>query len=601
MKIYVLVTTVFIITLITSCNDFLDQVPDDRLTLDQTFATENTVEQYLANVYSVLPDELSQRFLSNNAGPWTGGSDEAEYVWSFVSSNEMNIGTWNPTTGFVNDKWTNFYRGIRNASYFMQNVYECQDCVPQLELQYHAEARALRAIFYYHLIRLFGPVVLMGDTPIPPDAPVEQIHLPRNTFDECVEYIVSELNEAMLGLPNVPRNDDAYGRITRPYAMAIRSQALLLAASPLFNGNPDYANLVNDDGAHLISQGYDEDKWGAAAESYRQFITEFVPGTFSLYRKSNSQGQFDPYLSTRDVMLDEWNEEIILARPASDIGSRQYEMTPFHSGSSSEARGSGGLGATQAMVDAYFMANGRSIDDPQSGYKTSGFSSFRVPYDFTEREIFNQWVDREPRFYASITFDNTLWLNRNTGDIITRTWFEGNSGRKAGGNDYSPTGYIARKNMGLGAWSSGNRANSMLRLAEIYLDYAEALNESSPGDPEVLEYINLVRNRAGIPEYGSSELEAPVGKDAMREAIRKERRVELAFENVRYFDARRWKIAEEVFDGPTIGLDINAPDINNFYNKVPFETRIFDKRHYLWPIPQDEININTKLVQNTGW
>lgn len=601
MRIKFLLTTVVITLVSASCSDYLEQVPDDRLTLEQTFANQVTVEQYLANVYSVLPDELSQRHLANNAGPWTGGSDEAEYVWSFVSSNDINIGTWNPTTGFVNDKWTNYYRGIRNASYFMEHVNECQDCVPQLAIQYHAEARALRAIFYYHLIRLFGPVVLVGETPLPPDAPVEEIHLPRSTFDASVEYIVSEFDEAMLDLPNVPANNDAYGRINRPYAMAIRSQVLLLAASPLFNGNTDYADLMNADGKHLISQTYDENKWSFAAESYRQFMTEFVPGTFDLYRKSNSDGQFDPYLSTRDVMLDEWNEEIIIARPFADIGSRQYEMTPFHSGSVGEVRGSGGLGATQAMVDAYFMANGRSIDDPQSGYEESGFSSFRTPYDFMERETFNQWVDREPRFYTNITYDNTLWLNRNTGDIITRTWFEGNSGRKAGGNDYSPTGYIVRKNMGLGDWSSGNRSNSILRLAEIYLDYAEALNESSPGNPDILKYLNLIRNRAGIPEYGSGELEAPDNEAAMREAIRKERRVELAFENVRYFDARRWKIAEEVFNGPMMALDINAPDIKDFYQQVQFENRIFEKRHYLWPIPQDEINTNQKLVQNSGW
>ena len=93
----------------------------------------------------------------------------------------------------------------------------------------------------------------------------------------------------------------------------------------------------------------------------------------------------------------------------------------------------------------------------------------------------------------------------------------------------------------------------------------------------------------------------PDNKDAMREAIRKERRVELAFESVRYFDARRWKIAEDAFNGLAIGLDINAPDINDFYRNISFENRIFEKRHYLWPIPQDEINTNVKLVQNTGW
>lgn len=141
----------------------------------------------------------------------------------------------------------------------------------------------------------------------------------------------------------------------------------------------------------------------------------------------------------------------------------------------------------------------------------------------------------------------------------------------------------------------------MLRLAEIYLDYAEALNEYDPGNPDILTYINLIRERAGIPEYGSVELEAPASQEAMREAIRKERRVELFLENTRYFDARRWKIAEDVFAGEMHGMDINARSEEDFYNVTTFETRVFRPQDYLWPIPQDELNANPTLVQNPGW
>ena len=299
-------------------------------------------------------------------------------------------------------------------------------------------------------------------------------------------------------------------------------------------------------------------------------------------------------------MLVDWNSEIIYARPRGD-NYYQYDVNPYHAGYPGEVKGGGALSATQEMVDAYFTANGRSIDDPASGYVADGFTDFQAPFDFEERSTYNQWANREPRFYVGITYNNSLWLNRNYGDVITETWFSGNSGRESGGNDYSNTGYVVRKNMTTDVWYNTNRSIVMLRLAEVFLDYAEALNESSPGSADILTYLNAVRERAGIPVYGSAELPAPSGQAAMREAIRKERRVELAFENVRYFDARRWKTAETDFAGPTHGLDINATDEANFYTVVPFETRIFDTKHYLWPIPQDELNSNPLLIQNTGW
>ncbi|MHC2992446.1 glycan metabolism protein RagB [Pontibacter sp. HJ8] len=587
-----------------SCNDdFLDQVPDDRLTLDATFKSRNTVEKYLANVYSQIPDDASQRNLGGdgNVGPWIAASDEGEYVWGFVESNAINIGAWDPTSGFVNSLWSNFYRGIRRASTFIDNADQCKDCSTPLITKYKAEARALRALYYFYLMRMYGPVVILGNESIAPDASSEELQLPRSSYDECVSYVVSELEEAAKDLPNVPGNNEAYGRMTRAYALAIKSKVLLFAASPLFNGNPDYAALTNTDGKQLISQQYDVNKWKAAADAAKAFIDEFVPGTYDLYRENNAQGQFDPYLSTRNVLLVDWNKEVIYARPSAGINPRQYEMTPFHAGAQAETKGSGGLGAVQSIVDSYFMANGRSIDDPKSGYTVSGFSNFKAPNDIEARQVYNQWVNREPRFYVGITYDNSLWLNRNTGNIVTRTWYEGNSGKKAGSNDYSPTGYIVRKNMSTGDWRNGSRTYVMLRLAELYLNYAEALNEYKPGDPDILKYVNLIRSRAGIPEYGSADLPAPASQEEVRQAIRKERRVELAFENVRYFDTRRWKIAEQALDGPTYGLDITAPNIENFYNKVSFETRVFNKKHYLWPIPQNEINSDKELVQNTGW
>jgi archaellum component FlaF (FlaF/FlaG flagellin family) len=245
------------------------------------------------------------------------------------------------------------------------------------------------------------------------------------------------------------------------------------------------------------------------------------------------------------------------------------------------------------------MANGRSIEDPASGYVQTGFSSFKAPFDVAARNTYNQWVNREPRFYVGITYNGSYWLNQSSGTtIISDFTYNGNSGRSQSTSDVTPTGYVVRKNV---TNTDAARGALLLRLANIYLDYVEALNESDPGNADILTYLNLIRTRAGVPAYGSSGLSVPADQDAMRTAIRKERRVELAFENVRYFDTRRWKIAENTDNGAFYGMDLTKSD-NSFYNKVVLETRVFKKdRDYLFPIPNDEVFRNSNMVQNPGW
>ena len=596
-----IIYTLIISLLLLSCSsDYLDQVPDDKLTFEETFSKENTVQKYLANCYSQIPEKYDQRFVSKNSGPWTASSDEAEYVWGFHLGNYFNIGDWNASTQHVSTLWSNFYRGIRTSSTFIENVDSCQDCPESRIKQYKAEARVLRAYYYYNLMTIYGPVLLMPDQPISPDADLAALNLERNTIDEIVTYITNELDIAADELKDVSFINENTGRMSRPFALAIKEKALLFAASPLFNGNTDYANMKNLEGENLIPQSFDVNKWKLAADAAKAFIDEYVPGTYSLYKEYNTNGSYNPYLSTRNVMLVDWNKEIIYAHQEVN-NTYQYDCTPYHAGADGKIKGAGGLSITQEMVDAYFTANGRSIDDPQSGYQDTGFSEFKAPYDDVARTTYNQWTNREPRFYTGVTYNGSLYLVRSFGDIITTTWKGGNSGKDAGGNDYSPTGYIVRKNVPLTEWGNSNRTFELLRLAEIYLDYAEALNEYDPGNSDILKYVNLIRERAGIPEYGSVDIPAPTGQDAIREAIRKERRVELAFESIRYFDARRWKIAEDVFGGPLHRLDIDTDVESEFYNVVTLETRVFEKKHYLWPIPQDELNSNTALIQNTGW
>jgi hypothetical protein len=416
-------------------------------------------------------------------------------------------------------------------------------------------------------------------------------------MDTCISFIVSELDKAAADLGATVPGGKEYGRITSGVAKGYKVEALLLAASPLFNGNTDYANFKNPgESDALIAQTFDATKWEKAATAAQEFITTYVPSQYSLFKVADSDPFIAAYKSCRDVMTTDWNNEWIYARANSGSYMR-YDRTPFHAGLPADEHGAGANGATQAMVDAYFMANGLAITAAGSGYVATGFSSFQAPFDDEARSTYNQWTNREPRFYVGITYNNSYWLYQTGSDpIVTNMEFNGNSGRLQSTSDVSPTGYIVRKDV---AANDDSRGALLLRLANIYLDYAEALNESNPASADILKYLNLIRERAGVPQYGTT-IPAPVSQADMREAIRAERRVELAFESVRYFDTRRWKIAETTNNGPVYGMDMTKSG-TDFYKKTVIETRIFKPKDYLFPIPNKQILINSNLVQNPGW
>jgi len=592
-----------------SCKKYLNQVPDDRLTFEQIYGRKSTVDQALANVYSFFPNQDQDRFPSQqgNIGPWTATSDEADYTLPNFTE-VVNSGAWDATRGEVNYHWQQFYRGIQASSTFIANVSRCTDCNNggvDLVNRYSNEARALRAIYYYYLVRQYGPVVLLGNDPIASDAPLEAISKPRNSMDECIDYIVAELDAVIPLLPATPQSAEDYGHITGSVAEAFKIKALLTAARPLFNGNTDYANLKNADGKQLISQTYSAAKWTRLATAAKAFLTNPNYGSYALYTVSATPTGLPntafnrAFIATRDVMLTAWNSEIIFARGGSPT-SYQYSLTPNHLGAQDTDKGGSFLCPSQQLVDAFFTVNGLSIqDDP--GYSASGTSAYQAPDPNDQgvaRVISNMYVNREPRFYTNITYSGRKWINPQA-NIVTDFTFNGNAGKgNISNNDYTKTGYTSRKHQSVGGRSTGRPTFTVIRLAEIYLDYIEALQETNPSDPDLLLYLNRIRTRAGIPAYGSGTGALPVPAN-MREAIRKERRVELAFELDRYFYTREWKIAETT-DTQIRGLTIsqNAP---GFFTPVVVENRVFQKKHYLWPIPEGERQKVPSIVQNTGW
>ncbi|MFT4204837.1 MAG: RagB/SusD family nutrient uptake outer membrane protein [Chitinophagaceae bacterium] len=593
----------------SSCKKYLDTVPSDVMTEDQIFDTKSNVDGYLAQIYANIPDELDQRYNVNYGGPWVGGSDEGTYMTqTYIFSNALNTSTWSTTysNGYVSVStwWSNFFKPVRTATDFMSKIDNANstELSTAVKTEYKAEARALRAIFYYWLVRQYGPVPIISELQAA-DAATEDLLKARNTMDSCINFIVEQLDSAYTDLRTTPLNSE-YGRITKGVAKAYKEQALLLAASPLFNGNTDMASLKDNDGTQLINQTSDATKWEKAATAAKDFIDEFVPSVYSLYTVSASDTFTAAYLACRNVITTQWNSEWIFGRTAISDYSR-YDKTPKLVGyNMNDLTGGGFAAATQTIVDAYFMKNGLSIDNANSGYSTSGYTTFKAPFDTTSRSTFNQWVNREPRFYVGITYNNSYWIYQPGNDedgVIVNYEYSGNSGRSQSVSDVSATGYNIRK--GLTTSGATLLAWPLLRLAQIYLDYAEALNEYSPGNTDIMKYLNLVRERAGIPTYGSDDdqIPAPSGQTAVREAIRHERQVELAFENVRYFDCHRWKTAMTTDNLPVYGMNMYGDD-DAFYQKTLIQNRTFRQRDYLWPIPYSEIlNSRENLVQNPGW
>ncbi len=575
---------------VTSCN-LLDVEVDDRLTIDMVFETRRTTENFLYHVYSYIPQEHI-----HDQTPWVPASDEADFIYRRGYQN-MNSGNWDPANAPF-QKWAHYYRGIRNASYFMERVHECDELSQAQVTQYRAEARYLRAYFYFNLIRQYGPVILLGEESYPLDGSTD---MPRSSFDESVQWVAAEFETASRDLP-LEWPSQWYGKPTKGTAMAYRARLLLYAASPLYNGNPMYANAMNHDGTNLFSTNYSEDKWRQAAMAAREVIDLNM---YQLVERGN------PYTSYWRVFTESWNEEIIHGR--SD-GGWWWDMHTRPRG----RQGYGGKSASQALIDAYAMDNGRypivgyngdasnPIIDPESGYSESGFTTFTHPIEGQTRETFDMFVGREPRFYVSLLWSGADWIFPGADYVVQYHW-GGRDGPAASAHDYPKSGVSIRKlshpNNDF-TTASVTRSWILFRYAEILLNYVEALNEYDPSNSDILTYLNQVRRRAGVPNIQDVYPEAVGNQQRMRELIHRERQIELAFETHRFFDTRRWLVGEETNGQPFYGMNIfndtDAPG-SDFWQRHKHEDRVFEEKHYLYPIPQSELERNRMLVQNPYW
>ena len=608
-----------------SCSDYLDKEPDTELTIDMVFDQKQLVERWLGDCYSGIPDPywgyLHDESWDILADDVTASQRWQQYDWNVLPYLE---GNWNTQSSWDGNYWARLPQCIRTSLIFIERAHSIPaEGLTAKEVEYmKAECRFLIAYYYYLLVNTYGPIPFSPGYLTPTEFNLSDLMVGQTPYDEIVEWIDHELLEVSEILPASYSNREKYGRATSIMCLAVRARMLLFAASDLTNGNPDYAGFVNSEGRQLFSNAKDNSKWQKATDACRLLIEKAHAAGHQLYIERNPDGTIDPFGSYQNgflVSLASANPEILFARPSCNYSSYEDHCT------SKLDNGNGGVGVTQELVDAFFMANGLPIEDTHAGYVEEGFSTqddLRYtmwtdgkPTDddnmkaITSAGTYNMYCNREPRFYVTVNFHNG-WQSRGERHY---NMFKGNDNTDNNGTHDAPqSGYLLRKRVnpqtdvlqGLHPYRPG----ILYRLGEAYLNYIEALNETDGANRnEILEYLNMIRERAGIRPYIIGETTSEAihvdinDRDAMRKIIRAERRVELCCEGLRYDDLRRWKEAENKLNTQMHGMNYQSDNSEDFFKRTTFLNRIYTKANYWLPIHQTEIDKNPNLIQNPYW
>jgi hypothetical protein len=419
------------------------------------------------------------------------------------------------------------------------------------------EVRFLRAYYYFELVKRYGGVPLLTE---PLTLDTEKSDVVRNSLEECFEFIVSECDSAAQNLPMNYEFAEDLGRASMGAALALKSRALLYAASDLFN-DPSWAGGYSQN--DLIALGGNQaSRWQDAADA-----------AFDLIELADSIG-YQLMSDYSSVFQGFAGSEVIFTRRMGSTNS--FEKASYPVGYD---LGNSGTTPSQDLVDAYEMANGMAITEPGSGYDPQ-----------------NPYENRDPRLQMTILTNNTMFKGRPV-----ECWNGGKDG--PGVPLATKTGYYLKKhvleNLNLLLNNTGVHSWHLFRLAEIYLNYAEALNEAQPGHPDIKQYVDLVRARGNV---AMPEIPGGLDQDQMRDRIRHERRIELAFEDHRNWDLKRWMLAGDALSKPIHGMDIefNPGDTTFAFSTKVVESRVFTPRMYLYPIPEAEL-VHAGWPQNPMW
>ena len=628
-KIIKIVALALIIFSGQSCTNYLDVVPDGVATVDIAFNSRVNAERYLFSVYSYMPQHAS----TNNPGILGGDeiwvNDFVSRTWDGINLAKGNQGVTSPLLNYWgDDNNRKLYIALRDCNIFLDNIDKPKDLEPFERDRWIAEVKFLKAYYHFWLLRMYGPITVI-ETNTLVSASVEEVRLPRQPVDVAVDYIVSLLDEAIPLLPALIQNNaEELGRITQPIAAAIKAQVLVTAASPLFNGNQSYAGYTNKEGVPYFNPTYDETKWVKAAAACKEAIDFAHAAGHSLYTYPGSS-VYDLSDSTilkmslRGAVSEKWNPEVIWGDSNSRsawLQSRALPRLDPNVTAEVDQRADKYWSPTLRMAEMFYTENGVPIEEDKNWHFDTRFelglaSDAHRFYVEPGYETVQLHFNREARFYSSLAFDGNIMYGHGRLNDAVDPWVvkakSNQTARRVNNYQWSVTGYWPKKLVHVedvlgSAYSREEYPWPVIRLADMYLLYAEALNEIQ-GPGESYQWINLVRERAGLKgvveswSQNSKFPSKPTTKDGLREIIQKERMIELAFEGPRFWDLRRWKLAGLYMNTPIRGWDVNQKEAKAYYRVREVQELVFKERDYFWPISEGDLVVNPNLDQSPGW
>lgn len=556
----------------SACDDFLDRTPTSNLDEEKVFSVYLNAQRYQADIYS----GLTQRFNavgSFNPVPLSSASDESESNPGYSGTKAFNMGNYNGVDANIYD----LYAAIRKANTFFKNASKIPFPDNATKDKMLGEVYFLRAFYYNELLKRFGgmPILTEADLMMPGD----NLMRPRNSYRECFAFIMSDIEKAISMLPvTIPTNE--YGRATKGAAMALKARMLLYAASPLYSQKTGLLGVGGQ-----VDDWLDKDNkswWLKAAEAAKAVI-DLKDGdgalVYELY-KTTAANRADDYEKLFFKRREHGNKEVIFYKHEAPVGIKSSQISVWMP--SGDFGGAGEVQPTANFVKLFEMSDGKYIDEPGTSYDPA------KPY-----------LNRDPRFYKIIIYHGSSWQGKTVDLSTTSAQFPSGT---------FLTGYFVRKYIPeeVKKETSVTAYHNWIyfRLAEMYLNYAEAMNEVEGPTQRVRDAVNAVRSRSGV-------VNLPVAltsdKKAMRLRLQRERAIELCFEEQRWWDARRWstgeegELAQKWFGGAMLKTVVTKNGSTVSYSEEPYFTRIYQPYNNYYQIPLGEMDKNPLFVQNPGY
>ena len=650
-KIFFLSLLTGLLSVFTGC-DFLDIVPDNTVQVGSLFENRDKALSALSTCYRYMPQhEKLHESMSLAGDEWLGRLDADHGESRGLQRGMQLMRGWNNSSDPILNYWgggggaSSLYQGIRICNVFFENIDNVPDLTAAEKADWIAQVKVLKAYYHYYLIRLYGPIVI-ADKNLEAFSPVEEVRQERQTVDSCFNYVINSIDEVLYDENGNPRTEltvereSAYlGQIDQINARAIKAQVLLTRASPLFNGNSEYfSNFRNKEGETYFPMTPDPEKWKDALDGIEEAISYAETRGKKLYTfegqpkfwdvENFEESEIIQYAyNKRFTIVDGWNDELLWGYSGLDYEGQGGFAHATNMRSVADPTQAGyawqWLGADYRMDELFHTKNGVPIEEDKTYDYDNRLQITEIPDDTYHKgymqvgeKTIRLHLNREPRFYAWMVVDRSIWRTHDLANDVKMRYNEFPGGRGSQHTtDFYWTGIGVKKMVhpesGTGHWARVVKyPYPILRLSDLYLMYAEAYNEyNGPGQP-AYEYLNKVRATGGLQPieavWSNNDIVKTPGKhltkEGLRDIIHRERLIELSFEGHRYFDILRWKEADRYFLSPVRGFNTTGVDPEQFYVLMTLQPRRWQTpRDYLMPLPLHDINRNPNLVQNPGW